>query len=105
MIIEVIKELLNIEDTKIFIIEGAVSFHHTIGRSIRNSYNLWESNSQLHKEFNTIGVYHPDDMSGIILETVYRILTGKKIDLKGQIEGYKKYWEMNGRDMKGNELW
>ena len=101
---EVVKNLLKIEDTKEFIDEGSVAFHHTTGRSIRNSYNLWENSSLLHKEFNAIGIYHPDDMSGIILETVHRILTGKKIDLKGQVEKYKKYWKMNGRDMKGNEL-
>lgn len=78
-----------------------VSFHFTTGMQVRNEWGLWKLGSELNKEFNAIGIYHPDDMSGIILETAYRILNGKPVDLKGQIESYQDHWRRMGCDLKG----
>jgi hypothetical protein len=50
--------------------KAVVIAHHNIGRALRNSLGLWEAEKFLSKCFNKIGVYHPDDMSGIILTSV-----------------------------------
>lgn len=84
--------------------EEPAVYHHTTGRRLRNNWGLWDENSDLHKFFNSIGIYHADDMSGIILETVHRILNGKPVDLIGQVNHYKKYWANMNCDMKGNPL-
>jgi len=68
-------------------------YHHTTGRKIRNDYDIWNKESELHKWFNSIGINHPDDMSGIILITFHRILNRKPVKLKKQIDGYTKYWD------------
>ena len=65
--------------------------HFGSGLSIRNGWQLWRG-SRLSKYFNDMGIYHPDDMSGIILTSYYRYLTGKEIELEKQVAYYKKYW-------------
>ena len=59
---------------------------------IRNNWGLWKG-SRLSKFFNEKGIYHPDDMSGIILDSYYRYLTGQEITLSEQIKYYQDYWE------------
>jgi len=51
--------------------------------------------SRLSKYFNNLGIYHPDDMSGIILDSYHRYLTGKKIKLDEQVGYYKAYWQVS----------
>lgn len=62
------------------------------GMWIRNNWQLW-GGSRLSKYFNDLGIYHPDDMSGIILGSYHRYLTGKKIKLEEQIKIYQDYWK------------
>jgi hypothetical protein len=59
---------------------------------MRNNWNLW-TKSRLKRYFNRKGIYHPDDMSGIILKSYYRHLNDIDIDLKNQIKYYQNYWE------------
>jgi|GEM_PF-2153950 len=66
--------------------------HFGFGMWIRNNWGLW-SGSRLQTYFRNKGIFHPDDMSGIILSSYYRYLTGKKIELKKQIKYYKTYWK------------
>ena len=68
------------------------SLHHTVGRSMRNTWNLW-GDSVLKKWFKDIGIFHPDDMSGIIMDSFVRHLKGEPIDLDGQVKFYQNYWE------------
>ncbi len=37
-------------------------------------------------------IYHPDDMSGIIIDSYERTLKGQPIDLESQIEDSHKHW-------------
>lgn len=76
-----------IDDENIFISNQ----HHSVGRYIRNSWGLWED-SKLKKWFNAKGIYHPDDMSSIIIITYHRKIKKKPIKLRGQIRKYRKYW-------------
>lgn len=66
--------------------------HFGIGKWIRNNWQLWNDDSKLSKYFHHLGIYHPDDMSGIILDSYHRSLLGKDIQLNEQIKYYQEYW-------------
>lgn len=42
-----------------------------IAMNVRNTYDLWDADSDMHKHFIGIGIMHPDDMSHHILKLVY----------------------------------
>ena len=65
---------------------------------IRNSWKLW-SRGKLSKYFNSIGVFHPDDMSGIILTSYYRHLKGQDRELEKQVKYYQDFWK-ESKDLK-----
>lgn len=96
--------ILNLDGIEDLKNNSPVLFHHSVGRQIRNSWELWSPASELHKDFNRIGIFHPDNMSGILFETAHRILNGKSVDLSGQVQHYKKYWTKCNCDMKGVPL-
>ena len=73
--------------------------HHGFGTWMRNNWGLW-GGSSLAKYFNEKGIFHPDDMSGIILTSYHRRLNNKPIDLEEQIKFYQAFWEK----AKANEL-
>jgi hypothetical protein len=50
--------------------EEMIEFHHGLGTWIRNNWGLW-GGSRLQKYFIEKGITHPDDMSGLILESYY----------------------------------
>src|SRR6185436_3914447 len=66
--------------------------HMSFGMWMRNNWGLW-GGSRLAKWFNSIGIYHPDDMSGIILTSYHRYLNHREIDLDGQVKYYQAYWK------------
>lgn len=66
--------------------------HFGFGMWMRNNWQLW-GGSRLSKYFNDKGIFHPDDMSGIILKSYYRYLNNKEIKLDEQIKFYQEYWE------------
>lgn len=66
--------------------------HMGFGMWMRNNWQLWRG-SRLSKFFNDKGIYHPDDMSGIILNSYYRYLNNKEINFDEQVQYYKDYWE------------
>ena len=59
--------------------------HLGLGLWIRNNWGLWKGGS-LATYFNELGVYHPDEISGIILNCYYNHLKDLDIDLKGEVE-------------------
>ena len=69
---------------------------------MRNNWGLWKG-SRLSKWFNSQGIKHTDDMSGVILVSYYRHLNGKPIELEKQIQYYKNYWaKTKAREEEGN---
>jgi hypothetical protein len=78
--------------------------HHGLGRWLRNKWNLWwsedfakqsiEENDSLYPQvkpslnlyFESIGINHPDDMSGIVLVSYHRHLNGTPIELEKQVK-------------------
>ena len=72
----------------------AASTHLGFGMWMRNNWQLWRG-SRLSKYFNENGIYHPDDMSSIILNSYHRYLTGREIHLEQQIDYYNTYWKVS----------
>jgi len=70
--------------------------HMGFGMWMRNNWQLW-GGSRLSKYFNDKGIYHPDDMSGIILNSYHRHLNNFEIKLEEQIQFYKDYWEKSNQ--------
>jgi hypothetical protein len=81
--------------------EFTATAHMGIGMWIRNNWFLWNG-SRLSVYFNTLGIYHPDDMSGIIITSYYRNLTQHDIELKSQIKKYTDYWKQ--QEQNTNQL-
>ena len=63
-----------------------------LGLWIRTNWGLWEG-SRLARYFNRLEIQHPDDMSQIILDTFWRYLNRKPIELEMEIIECKKYRE------------
>ncbi|MEZ4687504.1 MAG: DUF6794 domain-containing protein [Bacteroidia bacterium] len=68
-----------------------VNSHFGLGRWMRNNWGLW-GNSKLRKFFKKMGLFHPDDMSSIILRSYYRYLKDEEIRLEEQVKFYQDYW-------------
>lgn len=70
---------------------ATTKLHMGLGMWMRNNWGLW-GNSELKRYFNNIGVFHPDDMSAIILTSFHSLLNKKDIALDKQVEYYKSFW-------------
>ena len=90
---KMLNDSLKIEFKKISEEEFTGKTHFGLGIWMRNNWSLW-GGSRLSQYFNEKEIYHPDDMSGIILTSYHRKLTDKNIDLEGQISYYKTYWKV-----------
>ncbi len=66
--------------------------HFFTGMWIRNNWGLWRG-GKLAKYFNNLGIYHPDDMSSIILTSYYRHLHNQDLKVEEQIKFYQDYWK------------
>ena len=72
--------------------EELIVYHRGLGMWLRNNWGLW-GDSRLKLYFNHLGVYHPDDMSQIIIVSFWRRLNNKPIQLEEQIKYYQDYWK------------
>ena len=87
-----LSDSLKLEIKKITEEDFTLGSHFGFGLGIRNDWKLWKG-SELSRYFNKIGIFHPDDMSGIILTSYYRNLQGLDIKLDAQVSYYKEYWD------------
>ena len=69
-----------------------IQYHHGLGTWIRNNWGLW-SGSRLKKYFQDRRIFHPDDMSGVVLDLYWEWLHGKK-DVGAE-------WEKNPKTVYG----
>jgi len=67
-------------------------YHHDLGMWLRNNWKIWKG-GRLSKYFNNMGVHHPDDISGIILDTFWCKLNNKSFRLQERIRFYQEYWK------------
>jgi hypothetical protein len=84
---EVLKEIKRIPETDMF------RYHFGFGLNIRNGWGLWKG-SRLSRWFNAKGIHHPDDMSGIILDSFWRHLHHQPTKLDEQIKSYQAHWRV-----------
>lgn len=68
--IQILDNELIDEDKKYLIENGAVSVHFSLGRWIRNNWNLWDENESLIRQniSEKYKLFHPDDISNFIIE-------------------------------------
>lgn len=89
--------ILSLEDKELFQEWSEEKFvstlHHSLGRLIRNKWGLWNETSKLYKWFKAIGIWHADDMSGIILTSYSRKTHNLPMKLGEQIQNYIEYWK------------
>lgn len=80
--------------------EAVGGFHNGIGMWIRKNWGFWSKDSELYNLLKAMGLWHADDMYSIILTSYHRKISGKELDLKGQIQYHINYWKdyekMNG---------
>lgn len=67
-------------------------YHMGLGLGIRNTWGLWDG-SRLTRYFNKLGIHHPDDMSGIILDTFWCKLHSQPLRLDERVAYYQAYWK------------
>lgn len=78
-----------------------VKYHLSLGMWLRNNWGLWKE-SRLAKHFNDIGIFHPDDMSGIILDTFWCELNNKPQRLNKKIAYYQEFWKSQETPKEGS---
>jgi hypothetical protein len=65
-----------------------IELYPGIGAWVADNWGRWA----LARWFRVRGIKHPEDMSAIILESYTRRLRGQPIELRAQIDHYKRYW-------------
>jgi hypothetical protein len=99
---EILKQELSAEDIEyIKSMDSTAKLHHTLGRRIRNRWGFW-SESKLKEYFKKMGLFHPDDMSGIILKSFHCHLKNKPLNLDEQVKYYQDYWKKAREKYKDN---
>lgn len=83
--------------------DAVTELHFGTGQGIRNGWELWKGKNRISKYFKSKGIFHPDDMSSMILTSFHRKLNDKPIDLKAQIDHYKSYWEKISKEKEKEE--
>lgn len=68
-------------------------YHHSLGQWLRNEHGLWEESGELYEYLKSLGLWHADDMSGVVLSSYWRYLHGKPLGLNEQVQHYLDYWE------------
>jgi hypothetical protein len=80
-----------LQDMKSCTEDDMILYHSNFGMGLRNDWGLWKG-SRLSSYFHGLGIYHPDDMSGIILVSFWRHLHGKPLKVQEQIHHYQEFW-------------
>lgn len=75
--------------------DNVILLHHSLGQYLRNKWGLWEDHSDLKTYFQELGLFHPDDMSGLILRSFHRHLNNKPLEIEIQIKSYQDFWNRN----------
>ena len=78
--------------------------HFFGGMNMRNAWGLWKPEAPLHQHFKKLGLYHADDMSGLIFRCVYRELKRQKWEVDELIKKSQEYWKRHGIGIDGERL-
>lgn len=101
---EAVLEVVRIvpEDVKNKIKEGKdelTNYHRTLGMQLRNAWGLW-SGSELKNWFINEGLFHADDMSGVILSKADANIKGEPFNIKEHVGKYTLHWIKQGTDVQ-----
>lgn len=66
--------------------------HDGFGRWIRNNWGLWEQEGPLYEWMKLAGLYHPDDMSSLLLRSYWRYKHDMPLRVQEQIQECLNYW-------------
>jgi len=78
--------------------------HFGLGMWIRNNW-IRGGDGKLANDFNSKGIFHSDNISGIILTCYYRQLHNQDWELDKQIKLYKDHWELiDEREKRKKEI-
>jgi len=70
--------------------DAVADAHFAGGQWMRNGWGLWEGKNSLYKQFKSLGITFPEDISSIILTSFHRRLNHKDINLSEQVQKYKE---------------
>lgn len=84
--------------------DGMNQFGFFTGMGVRNYYGLWHDNGLTRYFNNVLGVYHADDMSGVLLEALWYRVHNKPYDPTPLIKRYHEHWKRSGCNMKGEHI-
>lgn len=74
--------------------EDMSKYHFSVGMNIRNAWGLWQEDSTLHKHFKEkYGLWHADDMSGLIFHCFHRAMNSQPWEAEKQAAYYHEYWK------------
>ena len=85
------------EDKEFIKLANLIDLHANLGRRIRNDWGLLYKN-KLSDYFNNLGIWHPNDISSIILTFYKCYLNNTFFNLNNEIEKYKQYWRANSEN-------
>jgi hypothetical protein len=82
-----------IEHIRFLTLDQLSELHFTLGLFIRNNWIHGNRNPELINYFQTKDLYHPDDISSVIIKSYWHYLNNKEFNLNTEIEFYQEYWE------------
>lgn len=85
-----LKKLSQAEIEQIKKADSMVGYHHSLGLWMRNNWGLWHG-SRLAQYFHYMGIRHADDMSSIIMDSLWCRLHEKPYQLEDHIKYYQAY--------------
>ena len=83
--------------------EDLSRFHHGWGTGIRNGYGLWIGTTPISQHMRDIGLQHPDDMSGVLINSYWLHFNGCDLRLDDQVAFYRAWWS-EGEDVEDGEV-
>ncbi len=75
--------------------EHPSEFHMTVGRTLRNSWSIWSEGTLIRNWFRNIGISHPDDISGMILERLWREVRGEPFSQQEFVAKTQDFWQQS----------
>jgi hypothetical protein len=96
--LKVLKEAMTpLEITETKKLESS-ELHFSLGMYLRNQWSLWDTKSKLNTWFyDTYGINHADDVSGIILECLLNDFNGKPRRDKILAKRFIAHWKKNNK--------
>lgn len=87
----------NVDDEDRNNIQEGVSYHFTVGRTLRNSWSLWDNDSPIKRNaVDEYGIAHADDISGLILAWAPAKIRGDVFDPHVYVKKYYDHWKSYG---------